>query len=30
LVSFRSSAANRDIHPRCRGRSWSGRPSCRP
>jgi hypothetical protein len=30
LLSFRPSAAKRDIHPRCRGRSWSCLPSCRP
>lgn len=26
----RPSAEKRDIHPRCRGRSWSYPPSCRP
>jgi hypothetical protein len=30
LLSFRPSAAKRDIHPRFRGRSWSCLPSCRP
>jgi hypothetical protein len=29
LLSFRPSAAKRDIHPRCRGRSWSCLPFCR-
>lgn len=30
LLSFRPLAGKRDIHPRCRGRSWSCLPSCRP
>lgn len=28
LLSLRPSAAKRDIHPRCRDRSWSYLPSC--